>query len=76
MGPLIISNLKVNGVESSSVVGIGSNLLIGVVSSGKTQVGHGVIMGDFSSVPSLGAGISDPDLLDTPMFTVWGGRWM
>jgi hypothetical protein len=72
---IVIGEFKVNGVESASTLGVGHNLLIGIRAAGKTQVGHGVIFGDFSAMPSLGSSIADPDLIDSPMLTVWGAPW-
>lgn len=75
MNQIIIGSVKVNGVETSSTVGIGANLLVGIQAAGKTQVGHGQIIGDFSAMPSLGSGVADPDVIDSPMLTFWGQPW-
>lgn len=75
MQQIIIGEVKVNGVDTASAVGVGHNLLLGVQAAGKTQVGHGMVFGDYCAMPALGAGILDPDLIDSPMLTYWGAPW-
>ena len=61
-----IFSVKANGVENSSSVNIGTNLLIGFGSSTKTTMGSGQITGDQGHMPTLTNWIDDRDLVDTP----------
>lgn len=61
-----IFSVKANGIESSSSLNIGTNLLLGVESATKSVQGSGQISGDEGQMPSLFSTIDDRDWLDTP----------
>lgn len=61
-----IFSVKANGVENSSSVNIGTNVLIGFGSSTKSTMGSGQITGDQGHMPTLTNWIDDRDLVDTP----------
>lgn len=69
-----IWNLRINGMESSSALNIGTNLLIGFDSSTKSTQGNGQLNGDRALQPSLVSQVDDRDLIDTPVWEVgpWG----
>lgn len=58
--------VKANGIESSSSLNIGTNILMGIESSTKSVQGSGQISGDEGQMPSLFSMIDDRDWLDTP----------
>jgi hypothetical protein len=69
-------HLNVNGVESSSALNIGTNMLIGFGSSTKSVQGNGQLNGPRSSAPSLYNGVDDRDEIDTPNWIVGPGGFL
>lgn len=62
-----IWSIKVNGMENSSALNIGTNFLCGFGSNSKTMMGNGRINGDYGVLPSLFTAVDDRDLIDTPI---------
>jgi hypothetical protein len=65
-----IGMIKANGVESSSALNVGTNILIGFSSSTKSTQGSGQNSGDRGSLPALLNLVDDRDEIDTPTWTV------
>lgn len=63
-----IWSVKCNGLENSSAMNIGTNLLIGFGSATKSVIGNGKVSGDNASLPCLLNQIEDNDAIDTPMW--------
>lgn len=63
-----IWSIKANGIESSSAMNIGTNLLIGFASSSKSLQGNGQVSGDHADLPTLFNYIDDQDTVDTPFW--------
>lgn len=61
-----IGMIKANGIESSSALNVGTNVLIGFASASKTAVGGAHNAGDGGSHPALLNLVDDRDLLDNP----------
>lgn len=61
-----IWSIKVNGMENSSALNIGTNILLGFESHSKTTMGNGRVTGDYGVLPSLFTAVDDRDLIDTP----------
>jgi hypothetical protein len=68
-----ILTIKVNGIESSAAMNVGTNLLIGFGSSTKSIQGSGQVNGDNSEMPSRLNIIDDRDEVDTPNWEVGPG---
>lgn len=68
MDRILIGNVRVNALESSSCLGIGPTVIIGVRSFSKDVTANGSIAGDFGAMPCLAGLVYDPDLVDTPIW--------
>jgi hypothetical protein len=66
-----IFSIKANGIENSSALNIGTNLLIGFGSATKSIQGNSKVAGDDAGLPSLYNYIDDRDQVDTP---IWNGE--
>ncbi len=64
-----IWSIKVNGMENSSALNIGTNILLGFESHSKTTYGNGRVTGDHGVLPSWITWVDDRDLVDTPMWS-------
>lgn len=64
----MIGSVKANGIENSSCLNIGTNLLIGFSSFSKSTQGFGKISGDGGAMSALGTYIDDRDETDSPMW--------
>jgi hypothetical protein len=58
--------VRVNSIESSSAMSIGTNLLLGWGSNTKAFNGNAEMNGDQGQAPTSSAGIDDRDVLDQP----------
>lgn len=63
-----IWSIKANGIENSSALNIGTNILIGFGSGTKSLNGNGLVNGDHAGLPTLFNSIDDRDLVDTPLW--------
>lgn len=61
-----IGRIHTNGVEGSSSINIGYNILFGIQSASKSTTGNSNVNGDSAWMPSLASHVDDRDLLDTP----------
>jgi hypothetical protein len=68
----LIGSIQVNGLESASSLSVGSQVVVGGSSHTKSVIGHGSIVGDLGSMPSLGGWIMDNDFVDTPTWAFTG----
>ncbi|HLN61420.1 MAG TPA: hypothetical protein VK464_07660 [Symbiobacteriaceae bacterium] len=69
-------HLNVNGIESSSALNIGTNLLIGFGSSTKSVQGNGQLNGPESTMPTVFSTVDDRDEIDMPSWAVGPGGYM
>lgn len=71
-----IFSVKANGIDSSSSLNIGTNILIGFDSATKNVQGSGEVYGDGSSMPGLFSAIDDRDWVDSPAWQGGPPPWM
>lgn len=63
-----IGVIKANGIEQSSALNIGTNILIGFASSSKSINGNGSMRGDHCLMPAGSCAVDDRDYVDAPSF--------
>jgi hypothetical protein len=61
-----IGSVRVNGIESSAAMNIGTNLLVGFGSQTKNVQGAGHINGDRGIMPTESTYLDDRDTFDAP----------
>lgn len=71
-----IGMIKANGMESSSAMNVGTNILIGFSSNTKSNQGNGQNQGDYGALPSLWNATDDRDMVDTPLWDAGQGSSM